>query len=135
MRLLFTSIKLLLALSLAWTSPSFAENAWVHVSNGHWIPEPSALADLKAHIESYSTSSARKQKRELRNWSEYVFQYQGQEEKGAKFILVNALCHKDPRWNLEREFIRVLDGGACFFNLKYDPGLRRYFDLRINAEA
>ena len=135
MRLLPNATKALLALSFAWAATAFAETTWVRVKGGKWNPGPQVLAELKARLESYTKGSAQKEGRKLKSWAEYTFQYQGREEKGTKYILVNALCYKDQHWNLEEQMILVRDGGTCFFNLKFDPQRLRYYDLIINGDA
>jgi len=125
----------LLAASLGWASTVLAENTWVRVKGGGWEPDPQVLLELKAQLEPYTKDKAQKGGRKLKNWSEYTFQYQGKEEKGRKYVFVNALCHKHPEWNLEQQMILVDDGGTCFFNLKFDPARRQYYDLIINGEA
>jgi len=75
--------------------------------------------------------------RALKKWNTYRFQYQGQEEKGRKFIYINAFCNLyNPKGvNLEHSFVLVDDGGSCFFDLKYDPAADTFFDAFINGEA
>ena len=73
--------------------------------------------------------------RELHDWKTYTFQYQGQEESGKKFVFVNAFCVNDKRWKLNKKMVLVLDGGTCFFNVKYDPEKNQFFGLTINGEA
>jgi hypothetical protein len=125
----------LIALFFGWSAAVYAENTWIQVKGGDWVPEAQTLTELKAGVAPYAQGQAQAQGRKLRNWSNYTFQYQGIEGKGRKFILVNALCHKDAGWNLEQRMIMVLDGGSCFFRLKFDPERRQYFDLTINGEA
>jgi hypothetical protein len=36
---------------------------------------------------------------------------------------------------LSKSLIAVMDGGACFFNVKYDPVKKSFYDLTINGEA
>jgi len=36
---------------------------------------------------------------------------------------------------LSKSLIAVMDGGACFFNVKYDPAKKSFYDLTINGEA
>ena len=93
------------------------------------------LTDLKAQIESYVKSQAKTQGRELKRWRDYTFQYQGREEKGRNYIFINALCAPTDQERLDKEIIVILDGGSCFFNLKYDPLRKAFFDLFINGEA
>jgi len=124
-----------LVLCFAVVTSVNAAECWIKVAGGKWDPSPKMLADLKAQIESYVRSQARAQGRELKNWQDYTFQYQGQEEKGRKFIFINALCDRSDRERLDKEIIVIFDGGSCFFNLKYDPLRKGFFDLFINGEA
>jgi hypothetical protein len=124
-----------LILFLALFPRAEAAGTWVKVIGGSWDPSPAMLTDLKAQIESYVKSHAKAQGRELKRWQGYTFQYQGQEEKGRKYIFVNALCASTDQQTLDKQIIVILDGGSCFFNLKYDPGQKVFFDLFINGEA
>jgi len=46
------------------------------------------------------------------------------------------LCWPDPKGvNLKNDFVIVLDGGSCFFQLKYDPTMDKFYDAFINGEA
>jgi hypothetical protein len=124
-----------LALCVAVITTTGAAERWIKVAGGKWDPSSTMLTDLKAQIESYVKSQAKAQGRELKRWQDYTFQYQGQEEKGRKYIFVNALCVSTDRHTLDKQIIVILDGGSCFFNLKYDPGQKVFFDLIINGEA
>jgi len=93
------------------------------------------LTDLKAQIESYVKSQAKAQGKELKRWQDYTFQYQARKEKGRKYIFINALCASTDQQRLDKQIIVILDGGSCFFNLKYDPLWKAFFDLFINGEA
>jgi hypothetical protein len=112
-----------------------AADKWVKVNGGSWEPSPKMLVDLKAQIESYVKSQVKAQGRELKRWEDYTFQYQGREEKGRKFIFINALCIQSDSPRLDKEIIVILDGGSCFFNLKFDPDRNEFFELFINGEA
>jgi len=124
-----------LALCVAVITTTGAAERWIKVAGGRWDPSSTILTDLKAQIESYVKSQAKAQGRELKRWQDYTFQYQGQEEKGRKYIFINALCASTDRHTLDKQIIVILDGGSCFFNLKYDPGQKVFFDLIINGEA
>jgi hypothetical protein len=124
-----------LALCLAMITTVAAAERWIKVGGGKWDPIPAMLTDLKAQMESYVKSQAKAQGRELKGWREYIFQYQGQEEKGRKFIFVNALCGQRERQGLDKKIVIIFDGGTCYFNVKYDPSQRVFFDLFINGEA
>ena len=112
-----------------------ANERWIKVAGGNWDPNPKMLADLQDQMESYVKSQAKTQGRELKGWQEYIFQYQGQEEKGRKFIFINALCAQRDRQGLDKKIVITFDGGTCYFNVKYDPGQKVFFDLFINGEA
>jgi len=128
-------IVICLILFLALFPRAEAGDTWVKVSGGSWGPSPTMLTDLKAQIESYVKGQAKTQGRELKRWQDYTFQYQGREEKGRKFIFINALCIQSDRQRLDKEMIIIFDGGSCFFNLRFDPDRNEFFDLFINGEA
>ena len=68
-------------------------------------------------------------------WSEYTFQYQGRATLlGRKYVYVNAFCGHESR-SLDREWIAVMDGGACYFSAKYDPATKLVYDLLVNGVA
>jgi len=119
----------------AFTGTALAENKWVHIKGGSWEPSATVLADIKKRLEPYVSNQAKLQARRLRKWREYLFQYQGGEEKGRKYVFINALCRPDAGWKLEEDFYIVRDGGSCYFHLKYDPTRRRFAELTINGEA
>jgi len=124
-----------LALSLAVMASVNADERWIKVAGGKWDPSPKVLADVKAQIEPYVRRQAKAQAIELRNWQDYTFQYQGQEEDGRKFIFINALCAQRDRQRLDKEIIIIFDGGSCYFGVKYDPLQKVFFGLFINGEA
>jgi hypothetical protein len=124
-----------LAFCLAVVTSVNAADRWIKVDGGKWEPNPVMLSDLQAQIEPYVKSQAKAHGREVKRWGDYTFQYQGQEERGRKFIFINALCVQRDRERLDKEIIIIFDGGSCFFNLKYDPVRKLFFDLMINGEA
>jgi hypothetical protein len=99
-----------LALALTVATSVNAADGWIKVAGGEWDPTPKMLNDLKAQIESYVSSRAKAQGQELKNWEDYTFQYQGQEEKGRKFIFINALCNQRDRRGLEKKWSLFLMG-------------------------
>jgi len=120
------------AIIFAMAAVAYADNTWVKAKGGSWEPNVSVLTAMKAGIEGHVKDGAEKQKRQLFGWNEYMFQYLTVELNGKKYILVNAHCGKrDPR-ELE-DFRLILDGGSCYFSLKYDPEKKRYYDLFING--
>ena len=123
-----------------FSTPAFAadDNPWIEVEGGSWVPSPEVLATLKSGIRRYVEAQARKERRELKKWSDYTFQYQGQQQNSHKFVFVGGFCTnsglvKDVQ--LSKRMVLVEDGGTCFFDLKYDPGEKRFYSLYINGEA
>lgn len=112
--------------------PAHAQNTWVHVK-GSWEPEPGAVEAMKAGLERYVGINTGRRK--LRPWREYAFQYQGQVDRGRRYLLVNALCRVDPDWPLRAQMVLRLDGGTCYFHLKFDPVDGAFYDLFINADG
>ena len=133
LRMTLRAATLVVSLATGATSAG-AESDWIRVEGG-WVPGPHVLREIRAGLQPYVERQAHIQRRKLRNWGQYTFQYQGREEKGHRYVFVNALCHRDPSWNLEKRMVLVLDGGSCFFQLKVDPEQRRYYELIINGEA
>jgi len=124
-----------LALPFAIATSVDADERWIKVAGGKWDPSPKMLVDLKAQIKSYVCKQAKAQGRELRKWQDYTFQLLASEENGRRYILINALCKKFDRQRLSKEIIYVMDGGSCYFNVKYDPLKKTFFDLYINGKA
>lgn len=124
-----------LVLVYAVVANAEAEQAWIRVDGGSWTPGTETISRIKSEIEPFVRSKVLAEGRKLRHWDTYIFQYQGQEENGRKYVFVNALCIKDKRWQLNKQMILVLDGGTCFFNLRYDPDKNQFFNLIINGEA
>lgn len=123
------------AFSSASTTSTAAENIWVEVEGGSWVPTAEVISRLKQHIEPFVRNESKTEGRKLQDWKTYTFQYQGQEENGRKFVFVNAFCINDNGWQLKKQVVVVLDGGTCFFNIKYDPKTNQFFSLQINGEA
>jgi hypothetical protein len=119
----------------AWAVIAQAQNRWVQVKGGTWKPGAELIVEMQARLEPYTRMKAKAQDLALRTWSEYTFQYHAIEEKGRRYVFVNALCHAERDRPLDKEIIRVRDGGTCFFNVKYDPKRRQYYDLVFNGEA
>ncbi len=51
---------------------------------------------------------------------------------GGKEIFINCFCDYDSNY-WRKEIVRVFDGGNCFFNLKVNLTLNKYFDFNVNG--
>jgi hypothetical protein len=118
-------------------APGFAasESPWFQVEGGSWVPSPQLIAKVKGTLETSARKLAALEKRNLLEWKKYTFQYQGQTTHKKKVIFINAFCIKNSEIQPTKRMVQVMDGGACFFNVSYDPETDSYFDLSINGEA
>jgi hypothetical protein len=120
---------------LIFESAHAEESTWIRVQGGVWQPSDKSISRIKVNLETHMIAQAKLMGRPLNAWSTYRFQYQGQEEKGLKFIYINAFCYFDRNTNLSKTFVFVFDGGSCFFQVKYDPLADKFFDTFINGDA
>ena len=111
-----------------------AVGSWVAVPGGAWSPAPEQLSEIRSSLEPFVKQQAVKQNKQLPIWSSYTFQYQGQVVNEQKVVLVNAFCIAPPEYSKLR-FVTVSDGGPCFFQVKYDPNKKKFFQLSFNGEA
>jgi hypothetical protein len=123
---------LFLSLLLLASAGALSRTHWVEVAGGAWHPPGSFLVNTEAALKSVVIS---KGSGHIPKWSDFTFQYQGRETpEGKKYIYINAFCDRAKRGELE-EWVRVYDGGACYFQGKYDPTSKRAYDVEVNGEA
>ncbi len=65
--------------------------------------------------------------------NEYNRQYIGVVLDDRKILYANFFCSDDPDW--KENFVLVMDGGACYFQFKFDPNTGKFFQLQVNGEA
>jgi hypothetical protein len=69
---------------------------------------------------------------------DYEFQYQGRTSlNGGRYVEVNAFCNRgavDDKF-LRSKWLKVFDGGTCYFSGKFDPATNHAFDLDVNGLA
>jgi hypothetical protein len=106
---------------------------------GYWTPTATEIDQLESNLSMYiypppcGDSPAPEQI--WQNLETYHRQYAGfVADDGHNLILINAFCD-DLGINWQSEPVVVMDGGACFFRLTYDPATGDFFDLRVNGEA
>ena len=90
---------------------------------------------IRAKIEPAVAGLAGSQFERFRPWQEYKFQFQGQQNDSGQFVSISALCKVDESQDLTKRFLLVLDGGTCFFEVKYDPNSQLFYDLVVHGEA
>ena len=65
--------------------------------------------------------------------NEYNRQYVGMVWDERKILYANFFCNNEPDW--KENFVLVMDGGACYFQFKFDPNIGEFFQLQVNGEA
>ena len=113
---------------------AFLVGSWFPIAGGTWTPDQGAVAQLRAALQPYVVAQARGQRRKLQPWSSYSFQFQGRGNAGGKFIFISAFCSTPDAYAAKR-FLQVLDGGTCYFELKYNPKTKAFYDLGFNGVA
>ncbi len=121
--------------SIILTNVSVAENRWILVEGGNWPPITDDILDIQERLQTYVNTQAMAQERHLQDWDRYTFQYQGQFKHGERSIFINAFCIEADDRPLNKLMLFALDGGSCFFNLRYDPVHSKFYDLVINGEG
>jgi hypothetical protein len=106
---------------------------WFEVRGGAWTPDAATVAALRASIEESVSDLAKLQNAQLLPWEKYTFQFQGQEIQAERFVLVSALCQSTEQADLADSFVEVLDGGACYFKVRYSPRTRTFYGLAVNG--
>ncbi len=65
----------------------------------------------------------------------YTYQYQANIKNGKEEVYINAFCKERKSLNLRKDFVFVLDGGSCYFQINYNPETGEFYNLRVNGEA
>jgi len=52
---------------------------------------------------------------------------------GKKIIYGNFFCSEEDNWR--QEFVMVIDGGDCYFQVEYDVGSEKLIKLIVNGES
>ena len=115
---------------------AIAVGSWLHVPGGTWQPSTSVVAEARSHLATYAKQQASSKGLALRTWSSYTFQYQGHTlpKSGRRVVYVNAFCTPPPSYAAQ-EFVRITDGGACYFEAYYDPASKRFIGIAFHGLA
>jgi hypothetical protein len=113
---------------------AFLVGSWFPIAGGTWTPEQGVTSQLQSTLQPYVVAHASAQHLALQPWSSYSFQYQGRGSADGKFIFINAFCSSPDAYAAKR-FLQVLDGGTCYFELKYNPKTKTFYDLGFNGVA
>ena len=103
---------------------------------GGWKPSPELFPEVEIALKAALPKAAAR-RGSLPDWGSYTFQYQGVTPLvGKRYLLVNAFCD-DPGHHpdFRTKWVKVMDGGACFFLAKYDPAAHALYDVLVNGVA
>lgn len=104
-------------------------------TEGYWTPGRDDVLVFEQRLEPYLQQAApQTYPGPLRELNVYQRQYVGILVNGQRVIFANFFCNAyDTDW--QREFVFVLDGGSCYFEVKYDIETGEFYDLSIHGEA
>lgn len=103
--------------------------------DGYWTPDRDAVLTFEQRLGPYLQQAApQTYPGPLRDINVYRRQYVGILVNGQRVIFTNFFCTTDD-FDWQREIVFVLDGGSCYFEVKYDVETGEFYDLSIHGEA
>lgn len=104
---------------------------------GAWTPTGADVAALEAALPDFlRTAQDSHLHPDPPIWErapDYYRQYLGMVENGEQVIYANFFCSEHDNW--QEQIVFVLDGGDCYFQVKYNPHSGEFYDLMVNGEA
>ena len=104
---------------------------------GYWTPTGEDILLLEETLPSFLQENSTSFRREPAVWEQldtYKRQYAGLVMNGRKIIYGNFFC-SDPGTDWKKEWIFVMDGGNCFFQLQFDNASGAFSGLMVNGDA
>ena len=133
------NISLILALALACTLPVLASDLsrWYQVKGGEWVVSPSEAREVQEKLKALLPTKSPSPTQPQRGIQHYVVQFQGATISGAKVIKVFGGCDffDRTRKQLTHDWIRILDGGSCYFEATYDLSTKKWLDFGFHGHA
>lgn len=115
-----------------------AEVEAIFTAESTWTPTAADVAKLEAGLTTFLQGAENPWLRtDPPIWDrvpQYHRQYLGIVQDGEEIIYANFFCRAyGEEW--QTEYVFVMDGGDCFFQLKYNPQIDEFFDLVVNGES
>ena len=104
---------------------------------GYWTPTEENILLLEQKLDSFLRQNSESFHRQPPVWEQldnYKRQYVGLTIKEKRVIFGNFFC-TDTGADWEKEWVFVLDGGDCFFQLQFDLERGTFTKLTVNGEA
>lgn len=102
-----------------------------------WTPSESDVRSSEKELPSFLSRSALQSPDALvisKSLSSYKRQYAGIVANGQKEIFINLFCNAfGTDWT--KEPVIVLDGGSCFFQVRFSMKTRSFDNLQINSRG
>ena len=133
------TLVLLLSVSVGVVIPATAQTAAFEVVIISNSPPPESVAsDIEARMPEVLEKVRSAGTRSGVNHTRYRIQLMlAQGGDAPPHVLVSGVCEAHwpyvSDWNTR--LVVVLDGGSCFFVVKYDPESQEFMDLVVNGEA
>ncbi len=131
------TIGLAFVLSVATQAAIWASDLDIVSIAGH-EPTEKETAQIAHTIGAFLKSAEGDPARTISDLSTYRLQLQVESAgEGRRVVLVNGVCrdHWEHVLNWVERFVVVLDGGKCFFIVKFESETGRFFDLWVNGDA
>jgi hypothetical protein len=114
-------------------SPEASKYRTLYGLIGGWQPTDANLKQIEEDLPEVSRLPAKNRKPDqyVVHPEQYDRQYIGVFSWGTRMVLVNAFCRAPEYWH--QHVVFVFDGGSCYWQALYDPGTRRFSELRING--
>lgn len=108
---------------------------WNRNLTGYWTPSQEDVLAFEKALPPYLREAVPQDYHgPLRGLSTYKRQYVGLLLKDQPVIFANFFCDThDINW--QQRWVQVMDGGSCYFEIKYDVQAGTFSDLLINGEA
>ena len=104
---------------------------------GYWTPTEDDIPTLEGKLESFLRQNAESFRRQPSVWEQlfsYKRQYVGVIINEKQIIFGNFFC-TEPGVKWREEWVLVMDGGDCFFQLQFDVESGTFTKLTVNGEA
>ena len=104
---------------------------------GYWTPARENILNAEEKLEDFLRQNSDQFNREPPVWEQlnnYKRQYAGVIPKDGPVIYGNFFC-SDTGIDWKQEWVFVLDGGDCFFQLQFDMESGTFMGLMVNGEA
>ena len=104
---------------------------------GYWTPTEEDVLLLEDKIPSFLREHSNSFRREPPVWEQldnYKRQYAGLILNGRRIIYGNFFC-SDRGTDWKQDWVFVMDGGDCFFQLQFDVESRTFNGLMVNGDA